>query len=239
MCGRYTHLYTWRQIHDLLEGFLTSMHSALASAPDADHTPDPSYNVPPKATVPVVKLDDGALTPAAMQWWLVPHWSKSPDARYATFNARSEDAHTKPAFRSAFRRGRCLIPVSGFYEWQKLTTPGTPPKKAPHYITRADNQPLLFAGLCDTWGDPTIGPPLESCTILTTTPNAEMRSVHDRMPCILEPENAERWLDPDQTTDEARAFLRPAPDGLLTMHKVGSAVGRVTNNTPSLIEPID
>lgn len=230
MCGRYTHLYTWRQIHDLLEAFLASLDSALADAPG----PTPSYNVPPKAAVPVVKHNHGALVPAAMQWWLVPHWVKTPDARYATFNARSEDAHTKLSFRDAFRRGRCLIPVSGFYEWRK----NADGSKTPMYITRADSQPLLFAGLSDQWGDPSVGPPLESCTVLTTTPNAEMRSVHNRMPCILEPEHAELWINPERSVDDTRTMLVPAPDGLLTMHEVNNAVGRVTSQGPALIEPV-
>jgi putative SOS response-associated peptidase YedK len=230
MCGRYTHLYTWRQIHDQLEGFLTSLRSALAEA----EGPELKYNVAPRSEVPVVAVREGTLTPAMMRWWLVPHWSRTPDSKYATFNARSEDAHTKPAFRSAFRKGRCIVPASGFYEWRK----NADDTKTPMYITRADGQPLLFAGLTDAWGDASIGPQLETCTVLTTTPNAEMARVHNRMPCVLEPEQVEAWVDADRSVDDARSLLRPAADGLLVMHEVGRDVGRVTNQGAHLIEPV-
>ncbi len=230
MCGRYTYLYTWRQLHDHLERFLVSMRSALHAQPG----PEPSYNAAPKATVPVIKRVEGDLMPAMMKWWLVPHWARTPDGRQATFNARSESADTKPSFRSAFRKGRCVVPASGFYEWRKHDD-GT---KTPMYIYRADGEPLYFAGLWDAWGDRSVGPQLESCTVLTTTPNAEMAAVHDRMPCVLEPEDIEPWLSPDEPAATAKRRLRPAADGLLAMHEVTRRVGNVKSTGPQLIQPI-
>lgn len=231
MCGRTTHLYTWREIYDQLAGFLDALDPTLA---DLDG-PEPAYNVPPKAEVPVLRNKDGVIAGAMMQWWLVPHWSKSPDSRYPTFNARSETAHEKPAFRTPFRERRCIVPVSGFYEWAKLPGGG----KQPYYITRADGQVLLFAGLWDTWGDPSIGPPLESCTVLTTAANAQMSGVHDRMPCILEPEHLQAWMSSDtESVDVIRDLLEPAAEGLLQMHAVDPRVGNIRNTGIDLIEPL-
>lgn len=168
-----------------------------------------------------------------MQWWLIPHWSKTPEAKYATFNARSEEAAKKPACRDAFTKRRCVIPASGFYEWQKHEDGS----KTPHYITRVDDDPLYFAGLWEHWTDGDAV--LESCTILTTAANEQMKAVHHRMPCILEPEQCPAWMDPEQRDrDAALSFLMPAADGLLTMHAVDPRVGNVRNNDGSLIDPV-
>lgn len=228
MCGRYANIFkAWSEVWDGV-----SMHP--------DFEPPISYNIAPRSSVPVLVAAAGedagsGLGVRMMQWWLVPHWSKSPDAKYATFNARSEDAASKPAFRGPFVRRRCIVPCSGFYEWQK-TGDGPKPKKTQHYITRADGQPLYFAGLWDHWSDgDTV---LESCTILTTTPNAEMESIHNRMPCVLEPERCVAWTDSElHDRDTIRSFLHPAPDGVLTMHAVDTRVGNVRNNDPRLINP--
>ncbi|MEL6497822.1 MAG: SOS response-associated peptidase [Planctomycetota bacterium] len=228
MCGRTTHLYTWREIYDHLARFLDALDPAMA---DLDG-PAPAYNVPPKAHVPVLRRLNETVAASTMQWWLVPHWSRSPDSTYPTFNARSETAHQKPAFRGPFRDRRCVLPVSGFYEWAKLPGGG----KQPYYITRADGAPLLFAGLWDAWGDPTIGPPLESCTVLTTNANEQMLAVHDRMPCVLEPEQIEGWLSSQRThDDDIKSDLRPAANGVLQMHEVDARVGNVRNTGPELI----
>lgn len=220
MCGRFTYFFTWSEIHAQLEAFVESLSRAMRDTAG----PAASYNAAPKQQVPVLRLDDGQIGPAMMQWWLVPHWSKEATSRYATFNARSETAATTPAFRDSFKRRRCVLPASGFYEWQKTGDKS----KQPHYITRADGMPLFFAGLWDCWRDE-----LESCTVLTTTPNEDMRALHDRMPCILEPEDVERWI----TAPDA-SLLRPAADGVLQTWPVSSRVGQVRNNDRSLIDPL-
>lgn len=226
MCGRFVHEFTWKQLHDYLAVLGVPLTSDFTELPG----PRPSYNVAPTATVPVIRaVAEGALAPAMMRWWLVPSWSKSDQAKYATFNARSEDAASKPAFRSPFRRRRCVVPVSGFYEWQK-----TDEGKQPHYIRRADGRPLMFAGLWDRWGE------LESCTILTTVPNAEMKQLHHRMPCILEPEQLAGWCDPElEDLDQIQAKLRPAADGILETHQASMRVNNArTANDPELTRPI-
>lgn len=227
MCGRYTHKYTWRQIH----AHLVAFEAAIAALLDG---PAPSYNVAPKATIPALRSDGSALEIFAPQWWLVPAWSKTREISYATFNAKSEEAASKPAFRDPFRNRRCVIPASGFYEWKKAGDGA----KQPHYIQRADGDPIYFAGLWDRWEG--ADEALDSCTILTTSPNAEMSELHDRMPCILEPEQVAPWCDPGLTdVDAIQAFLRPAADGILSTWPVSHRVGSVRNNDPSLADPIE
>lgn len=165
-----------------------------------------------------------------MQRSLVPGWSKTPETKYSTFNVRSEDAATKPTFRSAFKRRRCIVPASGFYEWKKLKDGA----KQPFYITRADDDILYFAGLWECWQEE-----LLTCTILTTTPNVEMKALHHRMPCILEREQAEAWCNPDlNDVERIQEFLNPAAEGLWAMHEVDKGVGNTRNNAVHLIEKL-
>ena len=226
MCGRFTTKFSWRQIHEQLAAFDIALAEAALEMDD----PPVRYNVAPTSDIPVLRAMPGSartLETAAMRWWLVPSWSQEPTSKYATFNARAEDAATKPAFRGPFRRRRCLIPVSGFYEWRKIDDK----TKQPYYITRADGELLYFAGLWDCWHDE-----LESCTILTSTPNAEMAQLHNRMPCILEPEQVWAWVDPSQEdTAAVKAMLRPAPDGVLSTWPVSNRVGNTKNDDHDLI----
>ena len=223
MCGRFVHLYAWRDAWAFSQPFTQTIDD-----------PPHRFNVPPKALVPVLRAINSEPQAAMLQWWLVPHWSRSPETRYTTFNAKSEDAASKPAFREPFRKRRCVVPASGFYEWQTLPSGA----KQPKYIYRADGEVLYFAGLWDRWTDQAAGTQLDSCTVLTTAPNAEMREVHTRMPCVLERSKVERWVaDPTLDADAAQAMLRPAADGILAMHDVGNAVGNVRSQGPHLIEP--
>lgn len=232
MCGRTTHKFTWAQIHEHLSAF----GAALTEEARRLSGPTASYNVPPKSAAPILRAGQGGLEALMAQWWLVPHWSKTSDTKYTTFNAKSEEAASKPAFRSPFKRRRCVLPVSGFYEW-RTHKDGT---KQPFYITRADGDVLYLAGLWDRWEEKNGDGVLESCTILTRTPNAEMKTVHDRMPCVLEPGQITGWCDPELTdVDRITAYLGPVADGLLTMHAVDRRVGNArTNNDPQLIEPV-
>lgn len=225
MCGRYAHFFSWSQLHSYLIALGLPLDSYLATADG----PDPFYNVAPTRGIPVLRNEGTLVSGVYMRWGLIPSWSKEPTSKYATFNARSEDAASKPTYREPFKRRRCLIPVSGFYEWKKQGK-----AKQPFYIYRADGSPLFFAGLWDRWGDE-----LESATILTTGPNAEMREIHTRMPCILEPEQFARWLDPRlQDAEAVASMLDPAADGILSMHKVSSRVNDARNEGSDLIENI-
>ena len=193
------------------------------------------YNVAPTDEVyAVVERDDKRLL-GTMKWGLVPWFSKDPKGGARMINARAESVPTKPAFRRAFEKRRCLIPADGFYEWQKQE--GKP--KVPYFIHGADGRPIVFAGLWEVWRPPEIGAePLRSCTIITTTANGLLEPIHDRMPVVLPPERWEEWLDPSNDDVEGlRALLVPAPDDLLTLYPVSTKVNSVRNDGAELIEP--
>jgi len=143
----------------------------------------------------------------------------------STFNARSETAHEKPMFRSAFKRNRCLVPASGFYEWKRSGK-----EKQPYHIAMASGEPMTFAGLWERWEDPESGDEVRSCTILTTTPNDFMAEIHNRMPVILRPEQFNDWLEQGN-----RDVLQACDDDLLSAHPVDKKVGNVRNNGPELL----
>jgi putative SOS response-associated peptidase YedK len=152
-------------------------------------------------------------------------------------NLRAETVAEKKGWKSTLARKRCIIPIDGFYEWQDQ---GKGQRKQPFYITSRDFSPLALAGLWATWRDPDGGEELFTCTILTTSANDLMESVHHRMPVILTPEDWDAWLDPENTdTDELAKLLVPAPEELLTLWPVDKAVGNVRNNRPELQEPLE
>ena len=142
-----------------------------------------------------------------MRWGLVPKWWSKPlkEMRLATFNARAETVQEKPMFRDAFRRNRCIIPASGYYEWQAVGK-----EKQPHYFTAKDSPILFIAGIWEEWTDRS-GTPLRSCAMLITEPNALTAQVHDRMPVLLRPEQFTDWL----TCKLGKEALLPASDDML------------------------
>lgn len=200
---------------------------------------EPSYNVAPTDDVYVVLADGGVRRVAAHHWGLVPAWAKSPAIGNKMINARSEGLADKNPYKSAFARRRCLVPADGFYEWRKR--PGEKVKQ-PFYIQRADGEPIAFAGLWEEWSGPDHegNERLRSATILTTTPNALMASLHDRMPVILAPRAWDEWLDPANADLETLGkLLVPASDDVLVMHPVATAVGNVRNQGLQLIEAVE
>jgi putative SOS response-associated peptidase YedK len=210
-----------------------------AEAPDVEL--EPSYNVAPTNDVYAVTEDGGVRRVEAFHWGLVPSWAKDPKIGSKMINARAEGIATKNAYRSAFKKRRCIIPADGFYEWQKL--PGQK-RKQPHYIHRPDGEPLAFAGLWEVWRGPKDapdpGPPLRSCTIITTTPNETMAELHDRMPVILPESKWAEWLDEgNDDIDTLGKLLVPAPSRIITTHPVSTEVNRVGNKSPQLIVEVD
>ncbi len=186
----------------------------------------PSYNVAPTTKIPVIRREEsGRRELVEMTWNLRPFWAK-PDAKLPMMiNARAETVASKPSYRSAFKLRRCIVPASGYFEWQKLPD-GT---KQPFYFVRADGNPMAFAGIWDG----------ETVATITTEPNAEAAAVHDRMPVMLEAENLVRFLEPEPLTEEERErFLAPSRDGTLKLWPVSGLVGNVRNNDPGLIEPV-
>jgi putative SOS response-associated peptidase YedK len=160
---------------------------------DAPAELSPRYNVAPSQNIPIVRDEGEKRRFALARWGLIPHWAKDMKIGYSTINARAETVASKPAFRSAFRHRRCLIPADGFYEWQVI--PGSKIKQ-PWFIVLVDREPMAFAGLWERWRSPE-GEELESCSIIVTEANEIMRPIHDRMPVILAPCDWDAWLEAD------------------------------------------
>jgi len=196
----------------------------------------PSWNVAPQRRLYGAKEVDGDRVLERYRWGLVPSWAKDPKIGNKLFNARGETVAEKPSFRSAFTKRPLVIPVDAFYEWDHR--PGK--NKQPNLFTRVDGDPLLLAGLFEYWRAPddkeselTV-----TCTIITTEPNDDMDEIHNRMPVVLELDDVDVWLNVDEHPPDGRSLLlRPAPNGTLTHHGVGSDVGNVKNDGAHLIEP--
>lgn len=204
MCGRFTQTYTWSELHGIFQ-----------FVPATPRNLEPRYNISPTQQVGVVTLDGGHYAYSEMRWWLVPNWwKKALKDVPSTFNARAETVDEKPMFRSAFRRTRCLIPASGFFEWT-----GPKDERQPWYISAKDGMPLIFAGLHDTWRDPESGDDVKSCTIIVTSANRFMGEIHDRMPVILQESQWRLWLD-----EPRKDLLNPADENLLHAWRVSSNV---------------
>ena len=179
MCGRYT---------------LTCTPEVLAEAFRLEAAPDhqPRYNVAPSQAVVCVREAPPARIREAvtLRWGLVPSWAGDPAMGMKLINARAETVAEKPSFRKPFRERRCLVPADGYYEWKREGS-----RKQPYHIRLNSERPFAFAGLWDRWTGAD-GKTIESCAILTTTPNERLASIHDRMPVILPPVAYEPWLDP-------------------------------------------
>ncbi len=222
MCGRYTLRTPAKR---LAEFFDLPLLAELK----------PRYNIAPTQLVLTVRLGaDQQRQWATVRWGLLPSWVNDPaELNSVLINARSETVDRKPAFRSAFRQRRCLIPADGFFEWQRRGRT----KKQPYYIRRKDDQPMAFAGIWERWSQD--GVELESCAILTTDANEVVRPLHDRMPVILPKEAWDVWLSPGCDNPAAlRELLRPAPADQLEAYPVATIVNRSSNDVPACIEPL-
>jgi putative SOS response-associated peptidase YedK len=200
---------------------------------------DPSYNVAPTNDVYAVFEEGGVRRLDAFHWGLVPRWAKDPSVGSRMINARAETLAQKNAYKSAFRRRRCIIPADGFFEWKAV--PGQK-KKQPMFIHRPDGAPLAFAGLWEVWRDkdaPDAGE-LHSCTIITTEGNEDVADVHDRMPVILGEDAWDTWLEPGaDDLDTLGKLLVPAPPKLLELYPVSTEVNQVRNKGAELIARVD
>ncbi|RMF93861.1 MAG: SOS response-associated peptidase [Planctomycetota bacterium] len=194
----------------------------------------PRFNIAPGQPVLSIRRDkDGARVPAMVRWGLVPHWAKDPSIGNRMINARAETLAEKPAYRTAFRRRRCLIPADGFYEWHKKDA-----AKQPYFFHKKDDGLFAFAGLWERWEGADYSY-LETFTIVTTTAGEPVRPYHDRMPVILAPEAYDTWLDPEADTATLQTLLRPADDDLLEAYPVSTLVNRPIHDSPRCIEPVD
>ena len=228
MCGRYT---------------LATPDPAAVRArfPVGEHVEiRPRYNVAPADEVLAVTTDrEGRPRGELLRWGLVPAWADTPDTRLKMINARVETVTERPAFRTAFERYRCLIVADGFYEW---STPPDGGRKQAFHITRSDGELFAFAGLWSIWrprdgGDQ--APKLRSCTILTTTPNALVAPLHDRMPVILERDAEAAWLDPGSPRELLLEMFAPLPAEETSVTSVGPAVNDARYDGPECLAPPD
>ena len=168
-----------------------------------------------------------------LRWGLIPSWAKDPKIGYQCINAKAETVAEKPSFRSAFKKRRCLVVATGFYEWQVQGR-----TKQPMWIGLRSKRPFAFAGLWEHW-KPAEEEPLETCTIITTEPNELMRPIHNRMPVILAPVSYDQWLDPTfQHIEPLKALLRPYLSEELTAYPVSTFVNNPRHDAPQCLEPI-
>ena len=220
MCGRYAFFSPDEAVR---EYFL------LQELPSIE----PRFNISPTQFVPVIRdrgADAGGRHVSMLYWGLVPFWAKEKSIGQRMINARGETLAEKPSFRNAFKKRRCIVPASGFYEWKKEDD-----IKRPYFISRKDGKPIALAGLWERWdkGDE----PLESFTIVTTTPNTFMENLHQRMPLILTSEQHQDWLDPgNEDTVRLANVIKPCRDELLTAKPVSRKVNNPRNEGAELID---
>jgi len=221
MCGRYTITASPEVLRALF---------AYAEQPNFP----PRYNVAPTQPIPIVRLVEGRREFALVRWGLLPSWVRDPKGFTLVFNARGESVIDKPAFRNAMKRRRCLIPADGFYEWQARGKA----QKQPFYIRAKSGAPLAFAGLWETWTGPN-GEELDTAAIVTTRANKTLAPIHERMPVIVPPEAFDLWLNSNEVdATTAAALIVPAPDGLLEVYEISTAVNRTANDNAKLLEPV-
>jgi putative SOS response-associated peptidase YedK len=194
----------------------------------------PRYNISPSQPVAVIANNQRDELDFFV-WGLIPSWAKDPSIGDRMINARAETLAEKPSFRSAFRRRRCLIPATGFFEWQQV--PGQKSKQ-PMHIRLQSGAPFAFAGLWESWSSPD-GSLVLSCTIITTQPNELMAPIHNRMPVILPAAAYDAWLDPGEPpASTLSALLKPYPAGEMTAYPVSTLVNSPANDLPGTIQPL-
>jgi len=247
MCGRYSGGQLSLPL--LAERFQADPSEAEA----AGH--QPNWNITPTSQVLVVTSaseapgDDGEGTSRRLRrlrWGLVPNWAKDLNVGNRMINVRTESVTDKPTFKRLLASRRCILPADGFYEWQDLgPDPDAGPgrrrqRKQPFFVTSRDGEPLAIAGLWTSNSHADPAGPVETCTILTTSANQLMSSIHHRMPVLLPPETWDTWLDPEMKDVEVLAgLLVPAPDDMLQLWPVDPAVNSSRSNGPELTRPLE
>ena len=200
---------------------------------DADAEFISRYNITPGSLIPAVRAKPKKKSElTALHWGLLPSWAKTDDGATQLVNARAETLTAKPSFRDAFKSRRCVIPASGFYEWEAIGR-----ARKPWLFRRRDERPFGLAGLWESWRAPD-GTTFETCAVITTEPNELMRPIHHRMPVMLTPEQFEPWLDPSTTQPETLApLLRIAPAEAMSAFAVSTHVSNVRHDGPECLAP--
>ncbi|MFY9702513.1 MAG: SOS response-associated peptidase [Terriglobales bacterium] len=224
MCGRYR-LSRRKQV-------VEEYFDCRSDEPDWD----PRYNIAPTQPIPVIRQNpkEPVRELSLVRWGLIPSWAKDPSIAARMINARSETAATKPAFRDALKSRRCLIPADGFYEWKRDGK-----TKQPYCFEINEGELFAFAGIWDRWKDAS-GKPVETCSILTTTPNAVTAPVHDRMPVILEPDAYDLWLDPGmQNVAAVSDLLKPYDARAMRCYPISARINSVANDDAECSAPVE
>lgn len=222
MCGRYTNN---AELEDIEKEFRVNLTESESK---------PSYNVAPAQEIDAVLSQDSKTILTELKWGLVPSWAKDPGIGNRMINARGETLGEKPSFREAFKKRRCIIPATGFYEWKKGKD-----GKQPYYFFLPDKPIFGFAGLYEEWTDKETGELLETCTIITTEANDVLKPVHDRMPVILSSENYSLWLDEKiNDTDRLQKLIAPYSPKEMKAYPVSKSVNIPDVNSADLIKSI-
>lgn len=226
MCGRYT---------------LSAGHEALARAFLAEFAEElkaswkDRYNIAPGTGIVAIleDRDKGGRKAEILHWGLVPHWAKDPNIGYKMINARAETVGEKPAYRDAYRYRRCLVPASGFYEWDRTKSP-----RQPYYFYPGEGEFMAMAGVWEHWLHP-CGSEILSVSLITTSANETVGKIHHRMPVILEEENWDRWLDTGNVKGEGiRELMVPAKDDILKSRPVSTRVNKTDVDDATLLDEV-
>lgn len=217
MCGRF-----------VFDSSLTEIKDRFAAKAMFDEF-SPRYNIAPGMFMPIILENDGRIAVLA-RWGLIPFWAKNPQIGYKMINARAEGLSVKPAFRKPFINQRCLVPATGFFEWQRIEK-----DKIPFLFHLKSINIFAFAGLYEYWKDAE-GRPLTTFTIITTVPNAVVAKVHNRMPVILSPTEENTWLSSDSNSETLIKLLDQYPADAMESYRVSRDVNNPGNDSPAVIQ---
>ena len=228
MCGRAYSTYTDEEL------YLEYLNRKERRNPSVPFKVAPNYNLCPTQNAPVLRLVDGERRFDEMHWQLIPKWEKEFTVKFSTINARSESVFESKLYGKLITRQRCIVPLSGFFEWKKEGT-----KKRPFKIFRQDGSIMSVAGIWDTWhaDKPDAR---HSFSILTTSANEVMSGIHDRMPVILDQGSLDDWLDPEiHEPEPLQKLMKPCPNSWLATAEVSTLVNSPKNNTPAVLKTLE
>ncbi len=226
MCGRLSQNLTWQQIYTL--------YTLPVAAPRLD--PQPRFNGAPTQDFALCRQDEsGMRSMCVLRWGLVPFWAKDIKIGARMINARAETVQEKPAFRSAFRARRCLIPANGWFEWKRTGPTGG--GKQPYFLALENGSALSFAALWEQWGRD--GRHLETFTIITTEASPALSDIHDRQPAVVDPDDYTDWLDPGAPAETLQEIIGTPHEGPFEIRPVSDQVNRVANDTPDILKPLE
>lgn len=229
MCGR---VYVKTTLDGLMRAF------ADVQRGDADTLANvfPRWNGAPRQDYPLIVAEPDVSGYVFMRanWGFIPRWMKEPDGGRRPINAKAENVASNGMFKHAYSSHRALMPIDGFFEWRDIY--GTGKDKQPYAIAMKDGSPFALAAIWEIWRNPATGEDLRTFAIITCAPNPMMAEIHDRMPVIVDPGDYRRWLSDEP---DPRDLMRPFPAERMTMWKIGRKVGKVANNTPDILDPVD